>query len=330
MLVQNSYNETFSWDAFMKYAKVLHNPKAGENEFSKKKLLAMIHAAGFECSYSSTKHKGWDDLEATEADFIVLAGGDGTVRKVAGALLDKKLPVGLIPLGTANNIAKTLGLKGKTEDIIRGWNEKNVKKYDVGRIYGLKKASFFLEGFGYGFFPRLMKAMDENKHKLTDSPEKNLKLALETMHDIILTSKAQHCRITVDGADYSGDFLLAEVMNAQSIGPNLNLAPFADPGDGVLDVILISERQREEFANYVLNKLHDKEQPPVFNILKAKNLEIYWEGKLLHVDDEIIQLKKPQEVKIKLQEGVLEFLVPRPTNAKENGLPPPEANAGKR
>ena len=294
----------------MKYAKVLHNPKAGESEFSKKKLLAMIKSVGFDCSYSSTKSKDWDKIEPAEAELVILAGGDGTVRKVAGALLDKKLPVGLIPLGTANNIARTLGITGKPLDIMQGWSESNIKKYDVGRIYGLRKADFFLESIGYGVFPRLMKAMAEKGNGLQEIPEKRLKLALETLHDIILTSKARYCKITVDGADHSGDFLLAEVMNSQSIGPNLDLAPFADPGDGVLEVILIAERQRQEFADYVLNKLHNVEQSPIFNILKAKNLDIYWEGRLMHVDDEIFQLDKAKEIKIKLQEGVLQFLVP--------------------
>ena len=294
----------------MKYAKVLHNPKAGESEFSKKKLMAMIRSAGFDCSYSSTKSKGWEKIEPAGAEMIILAGGDGTVRKVAGELLNNKLPVGLIPLGTANNIARTLGITGKPNDIIESWSQSNIKEYDVGRIYGLKKAEFFLESIGYGVFPRLMKAMEEKDDDLKAIPEKHLKLALETLHDIILTSKARYCKITVDGADHSGDFLLAEVMNAQSIGPNLNLAPFADPGDGALEVILIAERQRQEFADYVLNKLHNVEQSPIFNILKAKNLDIYWEGRLMHVDDEIFQLDKPKEIKIKLQEGVLQFLVP--------------------
>jgi diacylglycerol kinase family enzyme len=305
----------------MKSASVLHNPRAGEGEFTKKKLLALLRSSGFDCSYSSTKGKGWEKMEAADTDFIILAGGDGTIRKVAPELLDKKLPIGLIPLGTANNIAKTLGITGDATDIIEAWKNKNVRKYDVGRIYGLKKASFFLEGMGYGVFPRLMKEMKKEEIQLTDSPEKNLKIALETLHDIILTSKARYCKISVDGADYSGEFLLAEVMNTQSIGPNLNLAPFADPGDGALEVILISERQREEFANYVHNKMHGVEQTPVFNILKAKNLEIYWEGKLLHVDDEIIQLDASQEIRIKLQEGVLEFLVPNQPSPSfpENG-----------
>ncbi len=293
----------------MKRVKVLHNPKAGENEFTKKKLLSAIETAGFSCSYSSTKEKGWENFESEETDLIILAGGDGTVRKVAGVLIEKQLPIGLIPIGTANNIARTLGIEGDLHDIVGSWNNHHIKKYDVGRIYGLKKADFFLEGFGFGVFPRLMKAMEE---KRPGSIQKNLKTALEMLHDIILTSKARYCEVSVDGADYSGEFLLAEVMNSQSIGPNLNLAPFGDPGDGVLEVILISEQQRQEFASYVFNKLHNVEQSPIFNILKARNLEISWAGKLLHVDDEIIQLDKSRPVRIKLQEGVLKFLVPRP------------------
>jgi diacylglycerol kinase family enzyme len=293
-----------------KRATILHNPKAGEGEYSKKKLLSLLRKSGIECSYSSTKKEGWEKIEAAKADLIVLAGGDGTVRKVARALLDKKVPIGLIPMGTANNIARTLGITGTVQEIIESWDRNQTKKYDVGRIYGLKKAGFFLEGFGYGVFPRLMREMKKHEDRLTKSPEENLKVALEVLHDIILSCKARYCKITIDGADHSGKFLLVEVMNTQSIGPNLNLAPFADPGDGSLEVILISERQREEFAAYVHNKLHGLEQPPVFSTLKAKNLEIFWEGKLLHVDDQVIQLGKSPEVKIKLQEGVLEFLIP--------------------
>jgi diacylglycerol kinase family enzyme len=294
----------------MKRATILHNPKAGEGEYSKKKLLTILRSSGIKCSYSSTKKTGWEKIDAGADDLVVLAGGDGTIRKVAGQLLDKKVTIGLIPMGTANNIARTLGIAGAVPEIVASWDKNIIKKYDVGRIYGLKKTGFFLEGFGYGVFPRLMKEMKKHEDRLTKSAEENLKIALEILHDIILNCKARYCKITIDGADYSGKFLLAEIMNTQSIGPNLDLAPFADPGDGALEVILISERQREEFAAYVHNKLCGLEQPPVFNILKAKNLDIFWEGKLLHVDDQVIQMKKSREVKIKLQEGVLQFLVP--------------------
>jgi diacylglycerol kinase (ATP) len=305
----------------MKSANLLHNPKAGGGDFSRKRLMAMIRSAGFDCSYSSTKKRGWEKIEARDGDFIVLAGGDGTIRKVAGKLLDKNLPIGVLPLGTANNIAKTLGLHPddmSVKEIIEAWTDKQTKRFDVGRLLGIKRTKFFLEGIGYGIFPKLMRKMERLQKK--SKAEKDMKNALEVLHDLILTTKARYCKVEIDGADHSGNFLLAEVMNTQSIGPNLNLAPFADPGDGELEVVLISERQRQDFADYVLNKINGKEAPPIFNILKAKNLKIFWEGRLLHVDDQIIELKKPTQVTIKLQEGVLQFLVPRKAIMQANSL----------
>jgi diacylglycerol kinase (ATP) len=304
----------------MKVAKLLHNPKAGEGEYTHKKLARLINRAGYDCSYSSTKKEGWEKIKPAASDMIVIAGGDGTVRKVARVVLDKNMPLAVLPLGTANNIAKTLGIQGKPEEVIDTWENGVLKPFDVGRIYGLKKqAGFFLDGIGYGVFPRLMKEMKKKKADLPESPEENLKVALETLHDIILTSKARYCKISLDGTDYSGKFLLAEVMNTQSIGPNLNLTPVGDPSDGEFEVILVSERQRDEFAAYVHNKLHGIEQPPIFNILKAKNLEMYWEGRLLHIDDELVELKKAKDVRIKVQEGLLKFLV-KPDDKKDEAV----------
>src|SRR5688572_11098666 len=117
----------------MKKAKVLHNPEAGEGETTRRELIKQIEAGGFKCSYSSTKQFRWENIETDDIDFLILAGGDGTVRKVADELLDRKvtdknLPLGLLPLGTANNIAKTLELSDSAAKIIDGWREGNVKK----------------------------------------------------------------------------------------------------------------------------------------------------------------------------------------------------------
>lgn len=293
----------------MKFAKIFHNPKAG-GSVKKRQLVQLIKDAGYQCSYSSTKHKDWNDIDAVRTDLLVVAGGDGTVRKVATNMLDLRIPIALLPMGTANNIANTLGINGTPESIVEGWSAHNFKNFDVGKIYGVKKHNFFLEGMGFGLFPKLMKKMVKVEERLSGAPEESLKVALKILHDIILTSKARYCKVSIDGTDHSGKFLLVEVMNTQSIGPNLNLASFADPGDGMFEVILIAERQRDEFAAYVHNKLYGIEQPPIFNVLKAKNLDIFWEGTNMHIDDEIVELKKPQDIRVKLQEGLLRFAVP--------------------
>jgi diacylglycerol kinase (ATP) len=303
----------------MKVAKVLHNPGAGDGENSDKELVAAIEAEGYKCSYLSTKKKGWEmdweKIESRKVDFIVVAGGDGTVRKLAHELLerrliDKKLPIALLPLGTANNIAKTLGIKGEPEEIIQGWKQHHIKKYDVGRIEGIKKHKFFIESYGYGVFPRLMKEMKKLDKSMFESPEQKIKTALQLLYQIITNYKTKLCKLKIDDKDYTGKFLLVEIMNTSSIGPNLQLAPFADPGDEFFEVILITENQREEFASYVKGKLEGKVEAPFFTAFKAKKLQIYWDGTALHADDEHILLDEPADVKIEVQSGLLDFLIP--------------------
>jgi diacylglycerol kinase (ATP) len=299
----------------MKYVKVLHNPDAGEGEHSRNKLITQIEEAGFDCSYSSTKELEGEKLVPKKFDFAVLAGGDGTVRRVAEELLDKKLldkrqPIALIPCGTANNIARTLGIKGTSQEIITKWNEHVIKKFDVGRIFELKSNKFFLEGFGYGVFPQLMKEMKRRDEKSNDR-EEELKTALKLLHKIVLSYEAKACTITLDeDVSYSGKFLLIEVMNTRSIGPNLNIAPNADPGDGVFDVILIREDQRQLLADYVMRRLENGQDESIFiEPTKVKKVQFEWAGKLLHADDVLITLDKPESIRVELLPGVLEFLV---------------------
>lgn len=292
----------------MKLAKLLHNPSAGDEDHKKNELISLIKSKGFECSYASTKDKGWDKIE-DETDFLIIAGGDGTVRKVVKKLIEKRLmdkqfPIALLPMGTANNIATTLGFNDK-EDIIPFWNAKTIKRIDIGKISGLDEL-FFLEGFGHGVFPRLMKEMKELDTG-SYTPEEELEIALKVLMEIIDSYKAKSCILNLDGSDHSGNYLLVEVMNIRSIGPNLTLAPVADPGDGFFDVVLISENQREEFKQYISNKLNGIDEPFIFKSIKAKNIKIKWDGLLVHVDDELIENNK--EVKIEVMEGVLKFLV---------------------
>ena len=312
----------------MKIAQVLHNPSAGDGENSDKALMDAIGAQGYKCSYLSTKKKGWEldweKLESKDVDFIIVAGGDGTVRKLAGELLDRKvidrkLPIALLPMGTANNIAKTLGITGDANTIIKSWNQHEIKKFDVGRISGIKKHKFFIESYGHGVFPRLMKQMGKFGRDVFENPEQKIKTALQLLRDIIIDYKTKLCKINIDGEDYTGKFLLVEIMNTSSIGPNLQLAPFADPGDETFDVVLITESQRKEFVDYVQGKLENREEAPFFTVLKAKKLQIFWEGTALHIDDEHVILDEPSHVKIEIQSGLLEFLVPtrQPQSVKE-------------
>ncbi len=299
----------------MPTVQLLHNPGAGDEEHSQKKLVKAIEARGYVCRYSSTKEKGWNKIE-DDVDFIALAGGDGTVRKVTGKLLDrtllaKQFPVGLLPLGTANNVATTLGLqKLNTNELIDSWQTADRKEFDIGIVKGLENPAFFLEGYGYGLFPFLMQEMKAVEEKEGETPDEKIKRALRVLHGLVQSYEAKACRLEVDGTDYSDTFLLVEVMNTCSLGPNLHLAPNADPGDGYLNVAVVTENQRADFSQYLLDRMNGHTVPFSYQTYKAQKVTMEWEGKLAHADDELIKVKKSARVEIGIRAGVLEFLVP--------------------
>ncbi len=122
----------------MKKIKLVHNPGAGDEVHGKETLIKQIEAAGFECRYSSTKADGWKVVE-DDIDMIAVAGGDGTVRKVVKQLLQqnskgKSFPIAVLPLGTANNIAKTFEIDTDTNNVIASWPSSQIKKVDVGEV----------------------------------------------------------------------------------------------------------------------------------------------------------------------------------------------------
>ncbi len=297
----------------MKIVKLLHNPKAGDEGHAKEALLSQIEAAGFECRYSSTKSWDWDSFE-DDIDMVAIAGGDGTVRKVTKKLLarkviDKSFPIAVLPLGTANNISKTLQVYGRTEDLIRSWQNGKLKMYDVGKIYNIDDTFFFLESFGYGLFPYLMQEMKKQDKERTDTPEKSIQTALEILHSIALSYEPKECTLIVDGKDYSGKYILAEVMNIRSIGPNLFLSQYGDPGDGEMEVVLLPEEDKEKFAAYILHKLKGNDETFYFKTIKAKKVTISWNGTHVHADDAVLKVKENTEVKIEIRPGLLEFIV---------------------
>src|SRR3546814_10029617 len=81
-----------------------------------------------------------DDLQAAirraagSVDLVVLGGGDGTLNSAAPALVETGLPLGILPLGTANDLARTLGLPTDLAKAVQGIVDGDVRRLDLGEV----------------------------------------------------------------------------------------------------------------------------------------------------------------------------------------------------
>tara|TARA_R110002020_G_scaffold133131_7_gene297135 strand:- start:2958 stop:3851 length:894 start_codon:yes stop_codon:yes gene_type:complete len=277
----------------MKKAILIHNPSAGNGKHTKAELLNIIQKADYKVDYISTDEENWQNLPENNSDIIFVAGGDGTVRKVADVLLKKEIhldvPMFLLPLGTANNIAKTLNIDiSKLREIPQSLT---YKKFDYGKISGVEENTFFIESVGAGIFPELIYTMKKNTIS-DEKPADKLKRTQKTLHKIVDEFKAQNATLNINGDTINGSFLLIEVMNIKSIGPTLNIAPSAKVDDGYFDLVLIREEGRDLLLKYLNDLLEAKLSSEILRnfaeIIAVKNLSIQWEGDKIHVDDNLL------------------------------------------
>ena len=133
---------------------LFHNPGAGKKGHGKDEILAALELADHKARYVSTKSdKFKSEIEKVDADFIVAAGGDGTVAEVIARLGNRKLPIGILPLGTANNIARSLAIAGEPQILVETWNLERTRRLDIGRVESPNGVSHFVESVGVGLLP---------------------------------------------------------------------------------------------------------------------------------------------------------------------------------
>ena len=272
--------------------------------------MNLLKDEGWDCRYYSSK----DDFTIEEeVKMLIVAGGDGTVRKAATkiAKMDHKPLIAVLPMGTANNIAQTLGFgTGSVEETIKSWTSSEVKVQvvDTGFLSYGKEKLFFLEGVGMGLFPDLIITMQKEEKRKELTGKDSLKLALEKMYGLSKTAEAKYCELTIDGQNWSGNYLMIEILNMQRIGPGLELAPSADLNDGLIDVMLVPENDKQNLQTYLQNKFEAGRDIYSFPVVRGKQVEIKWQDDHIHIDDQLIKVKKGADLQIDMVKDSLSFI----------------------
>ena len=298
-------------------ATLIHNAHAaGRLRLSTARIIELLAEAGYDAEHIPTESEAELAGALTNpGELVVAAGGDGTIRGVALALAasGSSVPLALAPLGTANNIAHTLGLTDTTENLLRGLATPYARPFDLGLIRAPWVRRGFFEAFGVGLFAHGMERYNPDEGK---SLFRAAQAAIETLTQY----EAREWQLELDGRDLSGRYLMLEVMNTTSMGLRLRLAPDADPSDGLFDVVRVREDERISFQTY-FSKLTagDLETLPNIDIIRGRRLKLLWDGQPLHFDEEVRgddPARVPGgEIDIELQPGALTLWLPEQARA---------------
>ena len=293
---------------------MLHNPTAGDEHPNKEDLLTRFEAAGFSPTYQSTKDKRYKDALRKKWDLVIVAGGDGTVIRVAKNLRDRSIPLAILPLGTANNIASVLDLVDRDIDtIVANLAGAPRKQLDVGLARGPWGKRRFLEAVGFGTIAAAI-AHAEGKEDKPKARKKTLGIDMgrEELQEHLHEAEAIRFEVDVDGEVFAGDFLLVEVLNISRTGPALPMSFLAEPDDGQLDIVFLFKNDRAPMLKW----LEDPEgQICPATVRRGSEVRLKWEHGHARIDDRVyVEPKSPSSVKIGLEEKSLTILVPEHTS----------------
>jgi len=176
--------------------------------------------------------------------YVISAGGDGTMNEVANGIMlsgNKDVKVGLLPNGTGNDFAKTIGVSNNIAELKMLIESDSVKEIDLGlanfkNLEGKDESRYFINitdvGLG-GFIAQ----------KLACSSK--LLGAFLTFQKAIVTTflsyKHKQAKTKADDFSYEGKILSYIIANGKYFGAGLGIAPDAKPDDGQFEIVLGAE-----------------------------------------------------------------------------------------
>lgn len=243
-------------------------------------LMSTLEAGGIRCELSFTKmtHTMTKTVAAAVRegyDLVVAGGGDGTVSEVASALVGTGIPLGIIPCGTFNNIASSLGIAenlGEAAALIVAGKTRDIDT-------GLANRDYFFEASGVGLDASLFPIGEEIKggryHRVFQAARRFLGYSVVEM------------RITLDGGtEIRANSPLVVVANGPYYGSAFNIAPEAQLDDGVFSVVVFETCTRFDVAGYLAATAQRRQSSlPCISTYKASSVEVSAEASIpAHAD----------------------------------------------
>ncbi|MFZ5972192.1 MAG: diacylglycerol/lipid kinase family protein [Bacteroidota bacterium] len=206
-----------------------------------------------------TKHAGHAEALATKGaledyELIMAAGGDGTLHQVVNGLLSapgRPLPaIGLIPLGSGNDFARTLGIKSKPKELASRLAAAHFQLVDVGKVAqtsgeGNESTRYFMNACSLGLGPEVVRRLQRNTN--WGASWSYFSAIVRTF----LTLKPQSVAIRWPDGVFDGRVCVFAVANGKAFGHAVYIAPDAQADDGVLNSFIAGDFPVWRFLLYL-------------------------------------------------------------------------------
>ena len=210
-------------------------------------------------------------------DVVVAVGGDGTINEVASALVNTDCKMGIIPYGSGNGLARSLGIPLNEKKALIKLNDIKVEKIDSGSVNG--KNFFNIAGVGFDAHISAMFAQ---------SISRGLKGYVKTTFKELTTYKAQQYHIEIDGTVYEREAFMISIANSSQYGNNAHISPFASLKDGLLDVCIVKPFPLYSFPRMGVQMFNKTVHKSKFvEIIQGKEIKIIRQySAAVHLDGE--------------------------------------------
>ncbi len=243
---------------------------------------------------------------AVGRELVVAAGGDGTFNCTINALQRRldDLRFALIPMGTGNDLARTLELPDDPIEVARGLAAGSERVLDVAKATGVGAERFFVNACMGGFPVQVNRAMDE------DEKEK-LGAAAFIWGGVKALADLERSTVRLNDTAVR-DCVAVGVGNGKTCGGGIEVWPDADPGDGSLEACALGAEGPAALAKLAAKlKIGDHRTLEGVRIDSGSSIRIDSDPQIeLNVDGELIGLKTPATFEVVAQ---TRFVLPAPT-----------------
>ncbi|NEM97887.1 diacylglycerol/lipid kinase family protein [Pontibacter burrus] len=240
-------------------------------------------------------------ISEKKPDAVFAVGGDGTVNLVAALLIDQKIPLGIIPLGSGNGLSKDLNIPQDIEEALVLIHRHVVRNIDTLDING--HPSIHLSDLGFNAL--VVKRFSDGESR---GPGAYAWIALQEY----LSYEPKYYVIETDMERFEGEAFMVTIANANAFGSNAAINPNGILNDGRFEICLI-ERFPKAAGLGILYKLYtDSIDTSVYTRkLTCRTATIYnTDNEVMHIDGEPIDLGK--EVRVTIKPRSLQVLLPVP------------------